>query len=121
MTPEKIALGEMLFHDPRLSADSKVSCVTCNDAAKGFTGRLPTSQGIREQFGKRNAPTVLNAMFLDSRFLDGRAATLEERMEDAKVELDRQRKIAATNRPTRDTEAARGKKDQPSDVPPGEI
>lgn len=77
-TPEKIELGRQLFEDKRLSADNTVSCATCHDAQKGFTDRLPTSKGIRDQFGKRNAPTVLNAMFLDSQFLDGRARDLEE-------------------------------------------
>jgi cytochrome c peroxidase len=77
-TKEKVALGEKLYHDVRLSADNTVSCATCHDSAKGFTDQLPTSKGIRDQFGKRNAPTVLNAMFLDSQFLDGRAADLEE-------------------------------------------
>ena len=77
-TPDKIALGKQLFNDKRLSADDSVSCATCHDADKGFTDRLPTSKGIRDQFGKRNAPTVLNAMFLDSQFLDGRARHLED-------------------------------------------
>jgi cytochrome c peroxidase len=77
-TPEKVELGRLLFNDKRLSADGTISCATCHDADKGFTDRLPTSKGIRDQFGKRNAPTVLNAMFLDTQFLDGRAPTLEE-------------------------------------------
>lgn len=77
-TPEKIELGRQLFEDKRLSADNSTACSTCHDAAKGFTDRLPTSKGIRNQFGKRNAPTVLNAMFLDTQFLDGRAPSLEE-------------------------------------------
>jgi cytochrome c peroxidase len=76
-TPEKIELGKQLFNDKRLSADDSTSCATCHDADKGFTDRLPTSKGIRDQVGKRNAPTVLNAMFLDSQFLDGRAKNLE--------------------------------------------
>lgn len=76
-TPEKIELGRKLFNDVRLSADGTVSCATCHEATKGFTDRLPTSKGIRNQFGKRNAPTVLNAMFLDTQFLDGREPTLE--------------------------------------------
>ena len=77
-TPEKIALGRVLFNDKRLSADNSTSCATCHDADKGFTDRLRTSKGLRDQVGKRNAPTVLNAMFLDSQFLDGRARNLEE-------------------------------------------
>ena len=77
-TPEKIELGKQLFNDKRLSADDSTSCATCHDADKGFTDRLQTSKGIRDQVGKRNAPTVLNAMFLDSQFLDGRAKSLED-------------------------------------------
>ena len=77
-TPEKIELGKQLFNDKRLSADDSTSCATCHDADKGFTDRLQTSKGIRNQIGKRNAPTVLNAMFLDSQFLDGRAKSLED-------------------------------------------
>jgi len=77
-TPEKIALGKQLFFDTRLSADGTVSCSTCHDREKGFVDRFPTSKGIHAQFGKRNAPTVLNAMFQQTFFLDGRAPSLEE-------------------------------------------
>jgi cytochrome c peroxidase len=77
-TPEKIELGRKLFNDKRLSEDGSTSCATCHDPEKGFTDRLKTSKGLRDQVGMRNAPTVLNAMFLDSQFLDGRAKTLED-------------------------------------------
>lgn len=77
-TKEKIELGRKLFEDKRLSADNTVSCATCHDSGAGFTARLATSKGIRDQVGKRNAPTVLNAMFLDTQFWDGRAPNLEE-------------------------------------------
>jgi len=30
VTPEKIALGKVLFHDPRLSRDGSVSCSSCH-------------------------------------------------------------------------------------------
>src|SRR5271166_6004022 len=59
--PAKIALGRALFFDRRLSADDKESCSTCHDPEKGFTDQLPTSMGIHNQFGKRNAPTIVNA------------------------------------------------------------
>ena len=77
-TPEKVALGKLLFFDPRLSADGKVACDNCHKPDKGFTDQLPTSMGIRGQFGQRNAPTVLNALFSVTQFWDGRAPTLEE-------------------------------------------
>jgi cytochrome c peroxidase len=76
--PEKIALGRTLFFDRRLSADDKESCSTCHDPEKGFTDQLPTSMGIHNQFGKRNAPTIVNATFNILQFWDGREPTLEE-------------------------------------------
>jgi cytochrome c peroxidase len=77
-TPAKIELGRKLFEDKRLSADNTVACATCHDSTAGFTARLGTAKGIRDQVGKRNSPTVLNAMFFDTQFWDGRAASLEE-------------------------------------------
>ncbi|MEW6271448.1 MAG: cytochrome c peroxidase [Thermodesulfobacteriota bacterium] len=76
--PELIALGEKLFNDKRLSADDTVSCATCHDPKRGFVDHLPTSEGIGKQIGKRNAPTVLAAMFNATQFWDGRAVTLED-------------------------------------------
>ena len=76
--PDKVALGEKLFFDGRLSADGTVSCATCHDPDKGFTDHRATSQGIKSQKGQRNAPTVLNALYNDSQFWDGRAAHLED-------------------------------------------
>ena len=77
-TPEKIALGEKLFFDGRLSADGSVACSTCHDPARAFTDGRPTSIGIKGGVGQRNAPTILNALYNKTQFWDGRAATLEE-------------------------------------------
>src|SRR5437660_1585721 len=60
-TPEKIALGQKLFFDGRLSADGTVACSTCHDPARAFTDGRPTSVGIKGRIGQRNAPTILNA------------------------------------------------------------
>jgi cytochrome c peroxidase len=76
--PEVIALGEKLFNEKRLSADDSVACSTCHDPKRAFVDHLPTSEGIGKQVGKRNAPTVLTAMFNASQFWDGRAVTLED-------------------------------------------
>ena len=77
-TPEKVALGQKLFFDGRLSADGTVACATCHDPVKGFTDGKPTSVGIGKQVGHRNAPTVLDALYNDTQFWDGRARTLED-------------------------------------------
>jgi cytochrome c peroxidase len=76
-TPEKIKLGDKLFHDARFSADGKVSCATCHDVAKGFTDNLPVSKGFNALTGTRNAPTVWNSAYMTTLFWDGREPDLE--------------------------------------------
>jgi cytochrome c peroxidase len=80
-TVQLSALGEKLFNDKRLSVDDSLACATCHDPAKGFTDHRdnsPTSAGVQDQHGQRNAPTVLNAMFQATQFWDGRAPELED-------------------------------------------
>lgn len=76
-TPEKIALGDKLYHDARFSADGKVSCSTCHAREKGFTDNLQVSKGFNGLTGTRNAPTVINAAYYTSQFWDGREPDLE--------------------------------------------
>ncbi len=78
MTPARVALGKKLFFDTRLSADGTVACATCHDVSRGFTDQRPVSEGIRDQLGRRNAPTTMNIFILQFLFLDGRAPSLEE-------------------------------------------
>jgi cytochrome c peroxidase len=74
----QVALGRKLYFETRLSKDGTVACATCHDVSRGFSDRRATSEGIDDQIGRRNAPTVLNALFFSSQFLDGRATTLED-------------------------------------------
>ncbi len=78
ITAEKIKLGDKLFHDTRFSSDGTVSCSTCHDRNKTFTDSpLKVSQGIQKLTGTRNAPTVVNAAYMESMFWDGREPDLE--------------------------------------------
>jgi cytochrome c peroxidase len=77
-TTAKVALGRSLFFDKRLSADGTVSCATCHDPANAFTDHGPVAVGVSGKVGMRNAPTILNAMFSERLFWDGRAGSLEE-------------------------------------------
>jgi cytochrome c peroxidase len=77
-SPEKVALGEKLFFDGRLSADGTVACATCHDPARAFTDGRSASIGIKGRVGQRNSPTIMNALYNASQFWDGRATTLEE-------------------------------------------
>ena len=74
----RIALGKRLYFEPRLSKDGTVACATCHDTSRGFTDHRNTSEGIGDKIGQRNAPTTMNAVFFQTQFWDGRAASLEE-------------------------------------------
>jgi cytochrome c peroxidase len=76
-TSDKLALGKMLFFEPRLAASHAISCAACHNIGLGGTDTEPTSIGHHWQRGGRNAPTVLNAVFNTAQFWDGRAADLE--------------------------------------------
>lgn len=81
-TEKKIELGNALYHDPRFSADGKVSCSTCHAQEKAFTDYLSVSKGFTDKagtrMGTRNAPTVINSAYYTSQFWDGRVSSLEE-------------------------------------------
>ncbi|WP_408014997.1 cytochrome-c peroxidase [Roseovarius gahaiensis] len=78
ITPEKVDLGKALFFDPRMSASGVFSCNSCHNLATGGDDNMPTSIGHGWQKGPRNSPTVLNAVFNEAQFWDGRAADLAE-------------------------------------------
>ncbi len=77
-TAEKVALGQMLYHDPRLSSSGTVSCASCHNTMLGGEDNRGGSVGVGGQVGGRSAPTVWNAAFNKVQFWDGRAASLEE-------------------------------------------
>lgn len=77
-TSEKVALGQKLFFERRLSADGTIACSHCHDPKQAFTDGRPVSIGIKGNVGQRNAPTILNALYNKTQFWDGRVTTLEE-------------------------------------------
>ncbi len=78
LTPAAVALGEKLFFESRLSGNGTVACATCHDPARAFTDNRPLSIGIHGRVGQRNAPTILNALYNETQFWDGRVHTLEQ-------------------------------------------
>jgi cytochrome c peroxidase len=74
----KIELGGQLFFDGRLSRNNHVSCAYCHIPGSGFSYPHPTSLGVNDLIGGRQAPTVLNTAFTPLLFWDGRAKSLEE-------------------------------------------
>jgi cytochrome c peroxidase len=76
-TPERVALGRVLFHDPRLSKGQAISCNSCHDLARYGVDGEPTSEGHKGQRGARNSPTVYNAALEFAQFWDGREPDVE--------------------------------------------
>jgi len=77
-TPEKVALGKMLFFDRRLSGDGTMSCATCHDPENGFADALPISLSYPTTRNWRNSPGLVNVAYRKTLFHDGRSASLEE-------------------------------------------
>jgi cytochrome c peroxidase len=80
LDPRRVAIGQKLFADPRLSHDGTIACATCHPLDQGGTDHLQRSIGIRGTPVGRNAPTVFNSGFNFRQFWDGRAATLEDQV-----------------------------------------
>lgn len=76
----KVSIGRKLFSDPILSADGKISCVSCHDFNRGGADARQFSIGIGGALGSINAPSVFNSGLNFRQFWNGRAATLEEQV-----------------------------------------
>lgn len=90
-TPEKAALGKMLFFDPRLSRDKNLSCASCHNPSFGWEVPFATAIGAGGKPLGRHAPTVLNLAWGKQFFWDGRAPSLEAQARgpiEASVEMD---------------------------------
>lgn len=78
LTSAKVELGRELFFDRRLSADGTISCASCHQPEHAFAEGKPTTIGIAGRRGRRNTPTVLNAVYVRRFFWDGRGESLDE-------------------------------------------
>lgn len=86
-SPQQIDLGRLLFFDPVLSGDGRISCAHCHhpdfayaDGRRTGMGTGGVGVGPGRDGGAdlpRNTPTLWNVGFLGRFFWDGRASTLE--------------------------------------------
>ena len=77
LDPQKVALGKMLFFDPRLSGDGKMSCATCHNPALGWSDGFSTGRGHNGKVLPRATPTIINVGFNNIFMWDGREKSLE--------------------------------------------
>ena len=78
--PRKVALGEKLFFDKRVSEDGSIACVACHGYNTGGADRTPLSLGIGGQKGAVNAPSIFNLAFNFRYSWDGRNESLEDQI-----------------------------------------
>jgi len=83
LVKEQVALGRLLFFDPRITADGDVSCATCHQPALYGTDGRPTSIGVKQRLHPRNAPTVFNAALQSIVHWRGDRESLEDQAEQA--------------------------------------
>ncbi|BCD96261.1 cytochrome c peroxidase [Marinagarivorans cellulosilyticus] len=89
----KATIGNILFHDARLSNPAGQSCATCHKPDQAFSdpGKAVSEGAIKGVFGSRNTPSLLYASFattferpkyenewMGGFFWDGRVNTLQE-------------------------------------------
>jgi cytochrome c peroxidase len=79
--PRQVALGDRLFHDPRLSHDNSRSCNSCHDTSTNGASASPpnTTPGAIEL----NVPTVFNAALNFRLNWEGDLRTLEGQVEQS--------------------------------------
>ncbi|MBM3224471.1 MAG: c-type cytochrome [Candidatus Tectomicrobia bacterium] len=75
--PAKVALGERLFHDVRLSGQHTMACATCHRLESGGADGVPRSMTAHGTLHARNTPTIFNVAFNTSYNWDGVVHTLE--------------------------------------------
>jgi cytochrome c peroxidase len=81
LDPARVALGERLFHDVRLSHDNTRACITCHPLARGGMDGRPRAITANGTLHLRNTPTVFNVGLNAALNWDGVATTLEAQAE----------------------------------------
>ncbi len=76
----RVALGEILFHDPSLSRTGEISCSSCHQADSAFSDPRQFSEGVDGLKGRRHSMPLFNLAWKSSFFWDGRARSLREQV-----------------------------------------
>jgi len=80
---EKVALGKLLFFDPRLGGDASTACSTCHEPATGWGWAEDLSRGYPGTVHWRNAQTIINSAYYNKLFWAGSALSLEKQAPSA--------------------------------------
>ncbi len=78
ITPDQVALGEVLFWDGRLASNGTTSCASCHDPNKDFSGGIDKTAAGEPNL--RRTPSLANLAWARDYGWDGRFTTLDELM-----------------------------------------
>jgi cytochrome c peroxidase len=81
LDPRRVALGDQLFHDPRLSHDNTVSCGSCHDTSTNGASANARDRDANGSLLPFNTPTVFNAALNFRLTWEGNVRTLEREAE----------------------------------------
>jgi cytochrome c peroxidase len=81
LDPKRVALGEQLFNDVRLSRDNTKSCATCHPLEQGGMDGRRRATSANDSQPARNTPTIFNVGLNASFNWDGIADSLEAQAE----------------------------------------
>ncbi|ABF62109.1 c-type cytochrome [Rhodobacteraceae bacterium R_SAG7] len=79
-SPQRAALGKMLFFDARLSGAINMSCATCHNPSFGWETPASRAIGAMNQPLARHTPTIENLTESEHFYWDGRIASLKEQI-----------------------------------------
>ncbi|NNM03771.1 MAG: c-type cytochrome [Gemmatimonadetes bacterium] len=77
LTEAKVALGQQLFFDSRLSVDGSRSCYSCHQNENGNGGALQKAVGPGGRQLPRHSPVIWNVGYMPRFYWDGRSGSLE--------------------------------------------
>jgi len=80
--PQRVALGKRLFADVRLSRNAAISCASCHDLVHGGADARRHAVGFDGRPTEVSVPTVFNAALNFRQFWNGRAASLEDQVDE---------------------------------------
>ena len=81
LDPAKVALGEKLFREKRVSKDNTMSCNTCHQLDLAGADGLARSPQVSGELTPFHTPTIFNVSLNFQLFWDGRKKKLEEQIE----------------------------------------
>jgi len=82
-TDAKIALGKLLFFDPRLGGDASVSCASCHDPSQGWAWAEDLSRGYPGTVHWRNSQSIINSGYYPGSFWANSVPSLEKQAPSA--------------------------------------